>query len=85
MTSNYRTRLLQEAVENCLDATQQMDVWVAKHDRKETDIFGGCWKMFRCKTRKYDGMRRTYWYAAMTEDAAQRSRWTFCDSLQAHS
>jgi len=20
---------------------------------------------------------RTYWYAAMTEDAAQRNRWTF--------
>jgi len=29
------------------------------------------------KTRKYEGMRRTYLYAAMTEDAAQRSRWTF--------
>jgi hypothetical protein len=32
---------------------------------------------FRCKARKYEGMRRTYLYAAMTEDAAQRSRWTF--------
>ena len=36
------------------------------------------------KMRKYEGMRRTYVYAglaelsqAMTEDAAQRSRWTF--------
>ena len=34
-------------------------------------------KSFRCKARKYEGMRRTYVYAAMTEDAAQRSRWTF--------
>jgi len=34
-------------------------------------------KSSRCKARKYEGMRRTYWYAAMTEDAAQRSRWTF--------
>jgi hypothetical protein len=32
---------------------------------------------FRCKARKYEGMRLTYLYAAMTEDAAQRSRWTF--------
>jgi len=38
-------------------------------------------KSFRCKARKYEGMRRTYVYAglaersqAMTEDAAQRSR-----------
>ena len=29
------------------------------------------------ETRKYEGMGRTYWYAAMPEDAAQRSRWTF--------
>jgi hypothetical protein len=29
------------------------------------------------KARKYERMRRTYWYAAMTEDAAQHSRWTF--------
>ena len=36
-------------------------------------------KRFRCKARKYEGTRRTYWYAAMTEDAAQRSRWTFYD------
>jgi general secretion pathway protein H len=34
-------------------------------------------KSFRCKARKYEGMRRTCVYAAMTEDAAQRSRWTF--------
>ena len=34
-------------------------------------------KSFRCKACKYEGMRRTYVYAAMTEDAAQRSRWTF--------
>jgi len=29
------------------------------------------------KTHKDEGMRRTYWYAAMSEDAVQRSRWTF--------
>jgi len=36
------------------------------------------------KTPKYEGMRRTSWYAglaersqAMSEDAVQRSRWTF--------
>ncbi len=29
------------------------------------------------ETCKYEGMRRAYWHAAMTEDAAQRSRWTF--------
>ena len=29
------------------------------------------------ETRKHEGMRRAYWYVAMTEDAAQRSRWTF--------
>jgi len=23
-----------------------------------------------------------YWYAAMTEDAAQRSRWTFCEVVK---
>ena len=34
-------------------------------------------KRFRCKAHKYKGMRRTCVYAAMTEDAAQRSRWTF--------
>jgi len=33
------------------------------------------------KTRKYEGMRRTYWYAAMTEYAVQRSRWMFSGSL----
>jgi hypothetical protein len=37
---------------------------------------------FRCKARKYEGMRRTYLYAAMTEDAAQRSRWTFYEVVK---
>jgi hypothetical protein len=32
---------------------------------------------FRCKAHKYEGMRRTHWYAATSEDAVQRSRWTF--------
>jgi hypothetical protein len=26
------------------------------------------------KTHKYEGMRHTYWYAAMSEDAVQHSR-----------
>jgi hypothetical protein len=34
------------------------------------------------ETRKYEGMRRTYWYAAMTEDAAQRGRWTFYEVVK---
>jgi hypothetical protein len=34
------------------------------------------------ETRKYEGMRRTNWYAAMTEDAAQRSRWTFYEVVK---
>jgi hypothetical protein len=29
------------------------------------------------KTHKYEGMKLTYWYAAMSEDAVQHSRWTF--------
>ena len=29
-------------------------------------------------------MRRTYWYAAMTEDAAQRSRWAFYEVVNLH-
>jgi hypothetical protein len=39
-------------------------------------------KRFRCKARKYEGMRRTYQYAAMTEDAAQRSRWSFYEVVK---
>ncbi len=35
------------------------------------------------ETRKYEGMRRTYWYAAMTEDAVQRSIWTFYEVVKA--
>ena len=34
-------------------------------------------KSSRYKARKAEGMRHTYAYAAMTEDAAQRRRWTF--------
>jgi hypothetical protein len=34
------------------------------------------------ETRKYEGMRRAYWYAAMTENAAQRSRWTFYEVVK---
>jgi hypothetical protein len=42
----------------------------------------GIVKSFRCKARKSDGMRRTYLYAAMTEDAAQRRRWTFYEAVK---
>ena len=41
----------------------------------------GTVKSFRCKARKSDRMRRTYLYAAMTEDAAQRRRWTFYEAV----
>ncbi len=37
------------------------------------------------KTRKYEGMSRTYWYAAMTEDAVQRSRWTSYEVVKSAS
>ena len=39
-------------------------------------------KSSRYKARKYEGMRRTYWYAAMTKYAAQRSRWTFYEVVR---
>jgi len=42
----------------------------------------GTVKSFRCKARKSDGMRHTYLYAAMTEDAAQRRRWTFYEAVK---
>jgi len=35
----------------------------------------GTVKSFRCKACKSEGIRRTYLYAAMTEDATQRRRW----------
>jgi|WetSurSiteA1Bulk_404760.scaffolds.fasta_scaffold11331_3 hypothetical protein len=41
----------------------------------------GTVKSFRCKARKSDGMRRTYLYATMTEDAAQHSRWAFYEAV----
>jgi len=44
----------------------------------------GTVKSCRCKARKSDGMRRTYLYAAMTEDAAQRRRWTFYEAVKIH-
>ena len=42
----------------------------------------GTVKSFRCKARKSDRMRRSYLYAAMTEDAAQRRRWTFYEAVK---
>ncbi len=37
--------------------------------------------MLRCKARKTEGMRRTVLYAAVTEVAAQRSKWAFFNNL----
>ena len=42
----------------------------------------GTVKSSRCKARKSEGMRRTYKYAAMTEDAAERRRWAFCEAVK---
>jgi hypothetical protein len=39
-------------------------------------------KSFRCKASKSLGMRRTYKYAAMTKDEAQRRRWTFYEAVK---
>jgi endo-1,4-beta-mannosidase len=41
----------------------------------------GTAKSFRCKARESLGMKRTYQYAAMTEDEAQRRRWTFYEAV----
>jgi hypothetical protein len=41
----------------------------------------GTVKSSRCKARKSEGMKRTYMYAAMTEDAAERRRWTFYEAV----
>jgi hypothetical protein len=41
----------------------------------------GIVKSSRCKARKSEGMRRTYMYAGMTEDAAERRRWTFYEAV----
>ena len=41
----------------------------------------GTVKSSRCKARKSEGMKRTYLYAAMTEDAAERRRWTFYEAV----
>jgi len=41
----------------------------------------GTVKSFRCKARKSDGMRCTYLYAAMNEDAAQRRRCAFNEAV----
>ena len=39
-------------------------------------------KRFRCEAHKYESMRRSYWCVAMSEDAVQRSRWTFCEVVK---
>ncbi|MEW6615558.1 MAG: hydrogenase maturation protease [Thermodesulfobacteriota bacterium] len=41
----------------------------------------GTVKSSRCKARKSERMRRTYRYAATTEDAAERRRWTFYEAV----
>ena len=42
----------------------------------------GIVKSSRCKARKSEGMKRTHLYAAMTEDAAERRRWTFYEAVK---
>ena len=42
----------------------------------------GTVKSSRCKARESLGMRRTYQYAAMTKDEAQRRRWTFYEAVK---
>ncbi len=54
----------------------KIDVLVKSHETDDTV------KSSSCKARKYEGMKHTYGYAAMTEDATQRSRWTFLRSRQ---
>jgi hypothetical protein len=34
-----------------------------------------------CKARESWGMKRTFWYAAMTKDEAQHSRMTFYEAV----
>ena len=41
----------------------------------------GTVKSSRCKARESLGMRRTYQYAAVTKDEAQRRRWTFYEAV----
>ena len=42
----------------------------------------GIVKSSRCKARKSEGMKLTYLYAAMTEDAAERRRWIFYEAVK---
>ncbi len=37
------------------------------------------------ETRESLGMRCAYWYAVMTEDEAQRSRWTFYEVVNVNT
>ena len=41
----------------------------------------GTVKSTRCKARESLGMRRAYQHVAMTEDEAQRRRWTFYEAV----
>jgi len=42
-------------------------------------------KSFGFKARKSLGERRTYRYAAMTKDAAQRRKWTFYEAVKVYT
>jgi len=42
----------------------------------------GTVKSSRCKARESLGMRRTYKYAGMTKDEAQRSGWSFYEAVR---
>ena len=66
IVSNYIQESFSLAIFDSLVKSQGSDDNVAERSQAV--------KRFRCKARKYEGMRRTYWYAAMTVDAAQRCR-----------
>ena len=66
-----------------LTCKEQYELFLLKIDEAvKNQKSDGTVKNCRCKARKSDGMRRTYLYAAMTEDAAQRRRWTFYEAVK---
>ena len=71
---------------------QKVGFYTPKNDEVvKSQKSDGTVKSSRCKARKSEGMRRTYLYAAMTEDAApvcvqgtgrERRRWTFYEAVK---
>ena len=61
---------------------QKVGFYTPKNDEVvKSQKSDGTVKSSRCKARKSEGMKRTYLYAAMTEDAAERRRWTFYEAV----